>query len=67
MDAQAVVEFFGGPACTARAMVTSPQNISGWLADGIPRSRQYEVQVKSRGTFIAEGWDPARDYRGIKP
>jgi hypothetical protein len=63
-----VIAYFCGPACTARALDTTPQNISGWIAErAIPRCRQYEIQVKSQGALIAESWDCQRDYRGIKP
>lgn len=68
MNIQDVIAYFRGPACTARALDTTPQNISGWIAeDAIPRSRQYEIQVKSQGALIAESWNGERDYRGIKP
>jgi DNA-binding transcriptional regulator Cro len=68
VDIQQVIAYFRSPACTARALDTSPQNISGWIAEGaIPRCRQYEIQVKTNGALIAESWDPERDYRGIRP
>ena len=68
MDIQDVIAYFRGPACTARALNTTPQNISGWVAEGaIPRGRQYEIQVKSQGRLVAESWNPEEDYRGIKP
>jgi hypothetical protein len=68
VEVEDVITFFCGPACTARALDTSPQNISGWIAEGaIPRGRQYEIQVKTSGALLAESWDPQRDYRGIKP
>ncbi len=67
MDIKEVITYFRGPACTARALETSPQNISGWIAEGvIPRGRQYEIQVKTQGALVADSWDPKRDYRGIK-
>jgi hypothetical protein len=63
-----VIAYFRGPACTARALDTTPQNISGWIAEGeIPRCRQYEIQVKSHGELVAETWDSKREYRGIRP
>lgn len=68
MNIQDVIAYFRGPACTARALDTTPQNISGWIAeDAVPRGRQYEIQVKSQGVLIAESWNGERDYRGIKP
>ena len=68
MDVKEVIAYFQGPACTARALETTPQNISGWIAEGeIPRCRQYEIQVKTHGVLIAESWDAKRNYRGIKP
>lgn len=68
MNVKDVIAYFRSPACTARALDTTPQNISGWIAEGeIPRCRQYEIQVKSQGALIAESWDSKRDYRGIKP
>jgi hypothetical protein len=68
VEVEDVITFFCGPACTARALDTSPQNISGWIAEGaIPRARQYEIQVKTNGSLLAESWDSDRDYRGIKP
>ena len=68
MNIEDVIAYFRGPACTARALETSPQNISGWIAEGaIPRCRQYEIQVKSKGTLKAETWEEGRDYRGLRP
>ena len=68
MEVEEVITYFCGPACTARALETTPQNISGWIADGvIPRGRQYEIQVKSKGVLVAESWDAERNYRGIRP
>ena len=68
MNVADVITFFRWPACTARALDTTPQNISGWIAEGeIPRCRQYEIQVKSCGMLVAESWDAGREYRGIKP
>tara|TARA_R110001592_G_scaffold254129_3_gene517456 strand:+ start:4164 stop:4370 length:207 start_codon:yes stop_codon:yes gene_type:complete len=68
VNIQDVITYFRGPACAARALDTTPQNISGWIAEGvIPRGRQYEIQVKSQGALVAESWDPARNYQGIKP
>jgi len=68
MKIEDVIAYFKGHACTARALDTTPQNISGWIADGeIPRCRQYEIQVKSKGELKAETWDPKRDYRGLRP
>lgn len=68
MNVEEVIAYFRGPACTARAMETTPQTISGWIAEGaVPRCRQYEIQVKSRGLFKAESWDENLDYRGLRP
>ena len=68
MKVEDVIAYFRGPACTARALDTTPQNISGWIAEGaVPRCRQYEIQVKSGGALIAESWESKRDYRGLKP
>ena len=68
MNVKDVIAYFRSPACTARALDTTPQNISGWIAEGaIPRCRQYEIQVKTHGALVAESWDPTLNYRGIKP
>lgn len=51
------------PARLAEVLETSIQNVFGWLRAGkIPRSRQYELQVKSGGRLIANTFDPSRDY-----
>lgn len=51
------------PARLAEVMDTSIQNICGWMKEGeVPRSREYELQVKSGGRLHARNFDPERDY-----
>lgn len=51
------------PARLAEICNTSTQNVSGWIREGrVPRSREYELQVKSRGKLQASTFDPDRDY-----
>jgi len=63
MNTEDVLALFGPPADLARALDTTTQNVSGWIASGtIPSARQYEIQVKSNGALVADNWDPQRDY-----
>ena len=51
------------PARLAEILNTSTQNVSLWIREGrVPRSREYELQVKSRGKLQASTFDPDRDY-----
>lgn len=51
------------PARLAEVCDTSTQCVSGWIREGkVPKSREYELQVKSRGKLLASNFDPERDY-----
>jgi len=51
------------PARLAEILNTTTQNVSIWIKDGkVPRSREYELQVKSQGKLQASSLDPDRDY-----
>ena len=51
------------PARLAEVCETTVQNVSGWIKDGrVPKSREYELQVKSGGRLLASTYDPDRDY-----
>jgi hypothetical protein len=67
MSVDEVIRFFDNNAsAAARALNTTPHNIYRWRREGqIPRGRQYELQVKSRGALKADGYDPAVDYLAI--
>lgn len=68
MHVEPVIAYFGSRAATARALETSYQNVKQWVDSGrIPKGRQYEIQVKSRGLLVAEDWDPRKEYREVCP
>lgn len=51
------------PARLAEVLETSAQSITPWIRSGFaPRSREYELQVKSGGRLQASNFDPDRDY-----
>jgi len=52
----------------AEVLDTSISNVCGWAKTGeIPRSREYELQVKSGGRLQASNYDPDRDYLSMGP
>jgi len=62
MDIEDVLAIWS-PARLAEICGTSTQNVSIWIKEGrVPRSREYELQVKSRGRLQASTFDPDRDY-----
>lgn len=67
MSVDEVISYFGNNAsAAARALNTTPHNIYRWRREGeIPRGRQYELQVKTRGELLADSFDPEADYLAI--
>lgn len=58
MDYEKVVEHFGSPAALARALGIKRQAISQWEGQ-IPLTRQYQIQVITKGKFKAQEPDAA--------
>lgn len=62
MDIRDVLEIWT-PARLAEVTETSAQSVTFWIRNGmVPRSREYELQVKSGGRLRATNFDPERDY-----
>ncbi len=53
MKTQEVAEFFGGKKKLADALGVSPSAVSMW-GETVPASRQYQIQVITKGRFKAE-------------
>lgn len=53
MKTQEVAEFFGGKRKLADALGVSPSAVSMWR-ETVPASRQYQIQVITKGQFKAE-------------
>jgi hypothetical protein len=54
MDIEAVIDHFGGVKALSRALDVYPQAIYQWKASGIPLLRQYQIEVVTKGAFLAE-------------
>ena len=67
MSVDDVICYFGNNAsAAARALNTTPHNIYRWRREGsVPRGRQYELHLKTRGALKADGFDPDVDYLAI--
>lgn len=67
MSVDEVIRYFDNNAsAAARALNTTPHNIYRWRREGqVPRGRQYELQVKTRGALQADSYDPQADYLDI--
>ncbi|MFV0278927.1 MAG: hypothetical protein ACK5HY_17350 [Parahaliea sp.] len=57
----AVGHFISSRGLTA-VLKTTPNYISMMRQRGIPKGRQYELQVKSGGVLLADDFDPSADY-----
>lgn len=53
MKTQEVADFFGGKKKLAQALGVSPSAVSMW-GETVPMSRQFQIQVISKGKFKAE-------------
>lgn len=54
MDVEKVIEHFGGVRQTAEALIISYQAVQQWrTAEEIPVSRQFQIEVVTRGKFKA--------------
>lgn len=62
MDIEEALTHFSSPKGLATVLNTSPHYVSMMRQRGIPKGRQYELQVKSGGVLLAEGFDPQVDY-----
>lgn len=50
MTKQEAIKYFGGVKALADALGVWPQAVYAW-PDDLPRSRQFEIQVKSKGAL----------------
>lgn len=53
MTTQEAKDFFGGIKGLSEALGIWPHNVSRW-GEHPPKSRQYELEVKSNGKLVAE-------------
>ena len=53
MDVTNLVQHFGSQAAAARAVGVSAQLMSAWKKHGIPKGRQYEIQILTGGHLRA--------------
>lgn len=58
MKTQEAADFFGGRKKLAEALGVSPSAVSMWGAV-VPLSRQYQIQVISKGKLMAREQRPA--------
>ena len=57
MTTQEAIDHYGGIKKLADALSIWPQAIYKWQADGIPLSRQYELQIKTNGALMADNME----------
>ena len=62
MDVETVIMYFGGITATARALGVAAPSVSEWRKTGrVPRMRQYQIQVLTRGKLtMPEPAKPAK-------
>jgi|GEM_PF-429906 hypothetical protein len=66
MKTQDVAEFFGSKKKLADSLGISPSAVTMW-GEFVPASRQFQIQILSRGKFTAESTDHPATSEQVNP
>lgn len=66
MKTQDVAEFFGSKKKLADSLGISPSAVTMW-GEFVPASRQFQIQILSRGKFVAESSEPPAAPEQVNP
>lgn len=54
MNYSDLINFFGSQSKAARALNVKPPSVHQWKDDGIPETRQYQIEVLTNGALKAD-------------